>query len=143
MPSLAPNCCLENPQRLRLTAMYLPIFAANSRSKAGDDDVKACGNFGVRTSVFSDRDGADIIYLSGMDFLSPGESDFNRPNLVSLCLVNGKLWIAIRGPQFLKEVTRLQHNKRHVYVNNSAAGHSPISQSVPRRRPLTLVASSR
>jgi hypothetical protein len=80
--------------------MYLPIFAANARSKAGDDDVKACGSSGVRTPVFSDRDGADIILSFRNGFLIRGELKFNRSNLVSLCLVNGKLWIAVRGPNF-------------------------------------------
>jgi hypothetical protein len=56
--SLAPSCCLESPQKFRLTAMHFPIFNAKSRSNVGDD-VATSRNSWVRTSAFWNRDGGD------------------------------------------------------------------------------------
>src|ERR1700722_13187437 len=42
----------------------------------------------------------------------------DRSNLVSLCLINGKLWTATAGHEFSRKVTELQHNKHFIYVSN-------------------------
>src|SRR5690242_10601188 len=78
MPSLTPSCCLESPQRLLLTAIYLPIFTAKSRSNAGDDLTAPTGA-SVKSCLFSGRNEADIIILLGRS-----TADSRRSTLIEL-----------------------------------------------------------
>lgn len=98
MPSLAPSCCRDRLQNVRLTIIRLAIFVAPSWSKGGND-LAVSGRSSARMFLFSNRNGADIVILLGES------TNFNANTLIglfwSLCVpVAANSGSQLRDPHF-------------------------------------------